>query len=332
MKRGDLPSISGLTSFVSAAQHGSFTRAGNELNLTQGAISRQIQELESHLGIRLFERIRQRVILTDAGKLYLPHVKKALSDLSDATHKVVSLSNSAALNLVVLPTFGARWLIPRLSKFQGEHPGISIHITTLQQPIDCDLQPYDVAVFHQSNPWPGTISHHLMDADMLAVCSPKLKARQAIKTPADLARFPLLRERKRPNRWCDLLAGLGVTLETPLTGDTYQNFGMLAQAAVAGLGVALLPVHLVADDIERRRLEVVGGRFLKAKTSYYLILPEARASNGAVRTFTEWLIAECRAWQSDIPTPKKPNNSLVTAASAQAAAAAHGRRISGSPR
>jgi len=223
---------------------------------------------------------------------------------------------------------------PRLSKFQSENPGISINITTLQQPIDCNIQPYDAAVFHQSSPWPETISHHLMDADMLAVSSPKLKARQTIKTPADLAQFPLLRERKRPNRWAELLADLGVTLDTPLTGDTYQNFGMLTQAAIAGLGVALLPGHLVADDLKQRRLERVGAQFINAKTSYYLILPEARASYGAVRTFTEWLIAECRRSQSDTPptSGKNHRDALVPAATARAAAMVQGRRISGSPR
>src|ERR1700730_966198 len=132
LKRGEIPSIGELTSFVAAAQHGSFTRAAGELNLTQGAISRQIRELEIHLGIRLFERIRQRVVLTDAGKTYLAQVKKALDDLADATQRVASFSNSTTLNLVALPTFAARWLVPRLPNFQRVNPKIMVHITARQ--------------------------------------------------------------------------------------------------------------------------------------------------------------------------------------------------------
>jgi len=305
LKRGELPSIGGLTSFVAAAQHGSFTRAGSELNRTQGAISRQIHELESHLGIRLFERIRQRVVLTDAGRLYLAHVKKALDDLSYATHKVVSLSHTRSLNLVVLPTFGTRWLIPRLPKFQKHYPGIVIHITTLQHPIDCAIESFDAAVFHESYHWPGTIYHHLMDASLVAVCNPKLKARRTIKTLADFARFPLLRETRRPNRWSELLAAAGVKLEEPIASHTYQNYAMVAQASVSGLGIGLLPCYLVEDDLRSRRLEIVGQDLLELSTSYYLILPEARASIDAVQTFTKWLVAEAQAWRSQIGRPSR---------------------------
>jgi len=210
LKRGEIPSIGELTSFVAAAQHGSFTRAAGELNLTQGAISRQIRELEIHLGIRLFERIRQRVVLTDAGKTYLAQVKKALDDLADATQRVASFSNSTTLNLVALPTFAARWLVPRLPNFQRVNPKIMVHITARQAPIDSALEPFDAAVFHGASHWPGTISQYLMDEDIVAVCSSKLNARRAIKTPADLVEFPLLHKMGKHNRWAEWLADVGI--------------------------------------------------------------------------------------------------------------------------
>lgn len=315
LKRAEIPSIGELTSFVAAAQHGSFTRAGIELNRTQGAISRQIHELESHLGIRLFERIRQRVVLTDAGRLYLAHVKKALDDLYCATRKVASLAHVRSLNLVVLPTFGTRWLIPRLPKFQERYPGIAIHITTLQYPIDCAVDPFDAAVFHEPYHWPGTIYQHLMDANVVAVCSPKLQAKRAIKTLADFAKFPLLRETQRPNRWSELLAAAGVKLEEPIAGHTYQNYAMVAQAAVSGLGIGLLPCYLVEDDLRSRRLEIVAHDLLDLRTSYHLILPEARASIEAVQIFAKWLVAESHAWHSQIgrPSRKTPQSRLAAA-------------------
>jgi LysR family glycine cleavage system transcriptional activator len=296
LKRGDIPSIGGLTSFIAAAQHGSFTRAGSELELTQSAVSRQIHELESHLGVRLFERVRQRVVLTDAGKLYLSHVKKALDDLTDATRRVVALSNGTTLNLVVLPTFGVHWLGPRLSNFQNKNPGITINITTRQRPMDYAVEPFDAAIFYDNSKWPGTIAHHLVDEDVHAVCSPKLYAKHAIRTPADIAKFPLLHSTSRPGRWAEWMMRAGLTPpDTPLPGHAYQSYAMLAQAAIDGVGIALLPSYLIELDIVRNRLEVVGRGFSDLKTSYYLILPEARASSNAVQAFSDWLIAEVRS-------------------------------------
>jgi LysR family transcriptional regulator, glycine cleavage system transcriptional activator len=306
LKRGEIPSIGGLLSFVAAAEHGSFTRAARELNLTQGAISRQIREVESRLGIRLFERIRQRVVLTEAGRQYLTQVKKALNDLADAIQKAVSFSNSTTLNLVVLPTFGARWLVPRLSEFQNKHPDITIHLTTRQEPVNFDFEPFDVAVFHDAGNWPGTIARPLMTVDMLGVCSPKLNAKREIRTPADIAKFPLLHQAALYRLWPKCLTDAGVILNSPLPGHTYQDFSMLAQAAVAGLGIALLPDYLVEAELAGKQLEIVASEFLHIETSFYLIVPESRTSCPAVETFTDWLIAEADKWASSIRRSRAP--------------------------
>ena len=298
MKRGEIPSIGGLTSFVSAARHGSFTRAAKELNLTQGAISRQIREVESQLGVRLFQRIRQRVVLTDVGQLYLTYVKKALDDLSIATQKVVAFSDNTMLSLLVLPTFAARWLIPRLADFQKKYPKIMIHLTTRQTPVEFAIETFDAAIFFGSPNWPGTIAHHLMDMEIIAVCSPKLKAKRVIKTPEDVVKFPLLHQMTRPRRWADWMAEVGVKLDGPLKGHSYQ-LAMLSQAAVAGLGIALLPRYLVEEELGDGRLEIVASEFIDMKASYYLIVPETRTSSNAVQTFANWLMSEVRTWSLD---------------------------------
>jgi LysR family transcriptional regulator, glycine cleavage system transcriptional activator len=298
LKRGEIPSIGGLTSFVAAAQHGSFTRAADELHLSQGAISRQIREIESHLGVRLFERIRQRIILTDAGKLYLTQVKTALDELADATRKVSSFSNGAILNLVALPTFATRWLVPRLPKFHNKHPTIAVNVTTRQSPSDHAREPFDAAVFHSAPHWPGTISHFLMHADMVAVASPKLNARRVIKAPGDVAKFTLLHNMGNRSCWAGWFDEAGVKLERPPHSHAYQDYEMVAQAAVAGLGIALLPRYLVEGDLAARRLEIVASDFADIKTSYYLVLPESRAGSSAVQAFAEWLIAETRVFKA----------------------------------
>jgi len=233
LKRGELPSIDGLTAFVAAAEHGSFTRAADQLNLSQGAISRQVREIELHLGVRLFERIRQRIVLTDAGRVYVSQVKKALHDLAEASRSVTSVSNSTILNLVALPTFAGIWLVPRLSKFQTQNPNITLHITTRQSPIDYSSEPFDAAVFHGAPHWPGTISYHLMDEDLVAVASPTLCAGRIIKMPSDVTKFRLLHNMGSSNRWAEWLTEAGVEITEPPQGHMYQNYAMIAQAAAA---------------------------------------------------------------------------------------------------
>jgi LysR family transcriptional regulator, glycine cleavage system transcriptional activator len=294
VKRGQIPSIGELMSFVAAAQHGSFTRAADELNLTQGAISRQIRLLESQLGITLFERVRQRVVLTDIGKLYLPHVQEALENLAKATRQVMTFSDNTLLSLAVLPTFATRWLIPRLPDFQRRCPQVTMHLTTRQRPVDFALELFDAAISYGSPNWPGTIAHHLMDVEVVPVCSPKLHEQKRIKSPSDIANCPLLHQMSRPTRWTEWMKEAGVNVEGALPGHTYEQFGMIAQAAVAGLGVALLPIFMIEEELASGRLEIVSKQFLPTKTSYFLIIPESRASVGAIKQFADWLISQTR--------------------------------------
>jgi len=212
--------------------------------------------------------------------------------------RVASFSNSTTLNLVALPTFAARWLVPRLPNFQKLNPKIMVHITARQAPIDSALEPFDAVVFHGEMHWPGTISQYLMDEDVVAVCSPKLNARRAIKTPADVVKFPLLHKMGKPNRWAEWMVEVGIPPDGLLHGHACQNFAMVAQAAVAGLGIALLPRYLVEDDIAAKRLEIVADEFVDIATSYYLILPETRASASAVQAFAKWLTAEARIFDA----------------------------------
>jgi LysR family glycine cleavage system transcriptional activator len=298
LKRGELPSIDGLVAFVAAAEHSSFTRAAVQLNLTQGAVSRQVREIETHLGLRLFERVRQRIVLTDAGRLYLPQVKKALRELGDAGSSVKSLSNNTSLNISALPTFAGFWLVPRLSHFQKQNPAITIHVTAWQVPIDYSRATFDAAILHSASQWPGTISYHLFDEDMVAVASPKLGAGLGVQVAADITKFPLLHNMGGPSRWIEWMSEAGAELDGPLNGHTYQNYAMVAQAAVAGVGLALLPRYLVEDGVAANRLEIVASGFANLKTSYHLILPETRASSYAIESFAKWVIAEAQAFKT----------------------------------
>jgi LysR family glycine cleavage system transcriptional activator len=310
LKRIRIPPIGGLISFVAAARHGSFTSAARELNLSQAAVSRQIRELEGHLGIPLFQRIRQRVVLTEAGKLYVSHVRKPLDELASASRKVAALSSDTTLNLAVLPTFASRWLMPRLPSFQNEHPTVTIHLTTPQSAHEFSTEPFDAGVFHCSPDWPGATACHLLDMELVPVCSPRLNVKRAVGAPADLAKFPLLHLKTRPNRWSQWLAEMGVTLDAPLLGHSYQNSTMVAQAAVAGLGIALMPRRLFEDELANGRLEIVGGHFPRLNISYHLVLSEARAASPIIQDFAAWLQDEAREWVRGEDRGPTENNRL----------------------
>ncbi len=292
LKRGELPSISGLVSFVAAARHESFTGAARELGLSQGAVSRHICELEHRLGVRLFERVRQRVVLTESGKLYLSHVKKPLEELAAARDKVVALADDAILTLAVSPTFAARWLMPRLPDFQGKNPDIFIHMTTPQSPEEFAATPFEAAVFYDLPHWPGVTAHHLMDMDMIAVANPILRASQTVRTGADMAEMPLLHHSS--NRWAAWMANAGI--DASLDGHTYQNFGMVVQAAVAGLGVALIPRYMAEKELAVGQLEIIGGHLPTTQITYYLLVPDTHVSMKVVQAFGQWVTMEARKY------------------------------------
>jgi len=266
-----------------------------ELDLSQGAVSRHIRELEGYLGIRLFDRIRQRVALTEAGKHYLSQIEKPLDDLAMATYRAEAFSDGTVVNIAVVPAFATRWLLPRLPAFQKRNPEIMVHITARQRPVDFEREPFDAALVYDPPSWPGTTAHHLMDADMVAVCSPRLNEKGAIKRPADIMKFPLLHKMSRPNRWSEWMTGAGATLsECSIKGVAYPQLVNLADAAIAGLGIAILPRNLFAQEFSDKRLLLVGSDFHDSKISYFLMVPKTRDGSGAVRAFTQWLIAEAQ--------------------------------------
>ncbi|HZY63081.1 MAG TPA: LysR family transcriptional regulator [Edaphobacter sp.] len=290
-----LPSIACLQAFESVARHGSITRAAQELNLTQSAVSRQIHQLESLLDVRLFERVRQRVIITDAGKLYLNDVSKAMGGLKDATSRVMACGgNPNLLNLAVLPTFATRWLMPRLNNFVQKHPGVTINLATRLVPFDFEAEPFDAAIHYGSADWPGAISHHLMDEDTVPVCSPKFEAEQHIKKPSDLARTVLLHQTTRPAAWTEWFEMTKVKNAHALRGPRFEQFTMIAQAAVCDLGIALLPKFLIEEELASGKLVMLFDQALRSTNSYYLVVPESKASSQLTSSFTQWTVTQAK--------------------------------------
>jgi len=284
-----LPSIDALTAFESAARHQSFTRAAAELNLTQGAISRQIRLLEDRLGSSLFQRVRQRVILTDAGRAYLLEVRRILNGLESATLRLMTVGASTnVLNLAVLPAVATHWLLPRLPDFFSKHPKVSINCGVRLSPFDFETDPFDAAIHYGAPIWAGAIVHHLMDEDLVPVCTPSLRHSRRIRRPEDLTHMPLLHLSTRPAAWADWFKKAGIPTANAFQGSIFENFAMISKAAIAGLGVALLPSYFIEEELKSRSLVALSSA-QRSEKSYYLVIPETKVGTPHVQDFVKWV-------------------------------------------
>jgi LysR family glycine cleavage system transcriptional activator len=296
MTKTPLPTLGALQAFESAARHCSFTQAAIELNVTQGAISRQIRQLEQQLGTVLFQRIRQRVVLTDAGRRYRADVRQMLDQLEVATQRAMAYAGGGnVVTLAVPPTFSSHWLSPRLPRFIGAHPGITINCFVRLPRFDFAVEQFDAAIHFGPPAWPGTQVHHLLDADLFPMCSSSFRTAHAIGTPSDIARVPLLHQINRPRAWPDWFASERIAAPNMFRGPRFELIAMLAQAAVAGLGVALLPTCLTEPERAAGWLTVLPSRVAHRDSAFYYVVPESKCGATAVRAFTEWILEEGRA-------------------------------------
>lgn len=294
-RRGFLPPIGSLVAFECAARHESFSRAAEELNLTQGAISRQIRALEEIVGVDLFERVRQRVVLSEAGRAYLDDVRRSLGDLGEATHRVMGFAGTrGALDLAVLPTFGARWLVPRLPRFLDAHPDVTINLAARIEPFDFADEPFDAAIHVGQPVWAGGVLEHLMDEEVVPVARPDWLARHGLSTPSDLAGLPLLHQSTRPSAWADWFGSVGVTTDAAWRGPRFDQFSMVSEAAAAGLGAALVPRFLIEEELVHGRLTVLFPEPLRTASAYYVVHPASKGRSALLKAFEEWVVREAK--------------------------------------
>jgi len=286
------PSISLLIAFESAARHQSFTRAAEELALTQSAVSRQVQALEQLLGVALFRRTARQIALTDVGAMYLRELSAALGRIRNATLQVISYqSGGGSLHLAVLPTFGSKWLLPRLSAFYAQHPGILIHVHSRIGQFDLDLAGMDAVIHVGDGQWAGLVSHRLLDEELVPVISPAVLAEQPIKTPADLCRHLLLQVAARPDSWPKWFAAHQLPTSRMRTGPQFELTAHLLQAVAAGLGVGLVPRFLVQDELESGALVLALDLPMRSDLGYYLSYVPHKAALPPVAAFREWMLA-----------------------------------------
>jgi LysR family transcriptional regulator, glycine cleavage system transcriptional activator len=297
--RRHAPPISGLQAFEACARHLSVSRAAEELRLTQSAVSRQLAGLEALLGLRLFQRVRQRLVLTPAGASYAPQVRATLTRLEAATLELLAhQGEGGTLNLAVPPTFGTRWLMPRMPRFHATHRRVMVNFQnfiTRLTPLDFAAEDVDAAILlGQEGMLPGVLCHQLVGDSRVPVCAPELVRSGSLKEISDLARHTLLQHSTRPRDWVEWLEAVGVSGIDGLRGPQYQHHAMVAEAAAVGLGVALMPRFMVEGELASGRLVLPFDRPLNTGQAYLFAYPDAAADLPALRAFRDWLLAETR--------------------------------------
>lgn len=291
-----LPPLNGLRAFEAAARHLSFTRAGEELHVTQAAISQQVRQLEERLGVGLLRRVGRGLRLTAAGQEYLPHVREAFDLLARATARVRESGTAGVLTVSVLPSFASKWLVPRLWRFRRDFPAIDVRLSASDSLVDFNVEDVDLAVRYGAGRWAGLESVPLMAEDLFPVCSPALMdGPHPLRTPEDLRWHTLLHETDTHGHWRVWLLAAGVQGVDARRGPSFSHGSLMLQAAIDGQGVALGRSRIAGDDLAAGHLVRPFDMSLPSEFAYYIVYPPGTADRPKVASFCRWLLAEAGA-------------------------------------
>ena len=285
-----LPSIQALLAIEALDRLGTASAAAAELNLTQGAVSRQLQALEDQISLQLVSRDKHRLALTPAAQDFVTEARRALAALSQASLTLRANPGGGTLRLAILPAFGMHWLAPRLALFARAHPEVTVNLSTRLKPFAFEDGAFDAAIHFRSQDggrqdWPGAAWLKLMDEDVLPVAAPSLAP---IQNPADALRLPLLQLESRTGDWGRWFAIHGLRNQRP-PAMLFDQFATMSQAAIHGMGAAILPLFLIERDLAERRLIPLHGAPMRSPGACYLVCPANRPERAPLAGFRDWL-------------------------------------------
>ena len=287
-----LPPMQALRAFEATARERSLTKAAESLHVTHGAISHQIKSLESDLGVRLIERAGRGIRLTDEGERFATRVRTAFAELMTAVQEITTRANPRLLRVSIAPSLAARWLLPRIGRFQVAHPDIDLEVSSNLAVVDFQRDNADVAIRYGLGQWAGVTAEHLVDDLFFPVCSPRI-AGGVPKRPADLARYTLLRADDEP--WKPWFEAAGLDWPEPTRGPIFNDSALMMQAAAEGQGIALARATLIGNDERNGVLVRLFSIVTPGKRRIYLVYPPRNADSPKLATFRAWLHAEIAA-------------------------------------
>ena len=305
--RRRLPPLNALRAFEAAARHLNFSRAADELSVTPGAVSQQSQNLEDYIGASLFKRTPRGLLLTDAAQTALPALREAFDRLAEAASLLTAAVDGRRLTLTAPPSFAAKWLVPRLGRFEVAHPQVDVWLSADMDLVDFATGDVDLAVRYGGGLYPGLETQKLMQETVIPVLSPELAAANPVAEPADLTRHVLLHDgspsadESCPD-WTMWLAARGVKGVDGTRGPRFNQSSLVIEAAVAGRGVALAKRTLAQDDLDAGRLVAPWPISTDVAFAYYVVHPKAKARLPQVKAFVSWITAEAAAHDQAMAT------------------------------
>ena len=298
-----LPPLRSLRVLEAAVRHQNYSRAATELSLTHSAVSHQIHALESTLGLKLFDRVGRQMRATDSGIALAQDVRSALDMLGAAVERVRGQDNANLLTVSVLPSFAAAWLVSRLGSFLEMHPAIELRLESTSAIANFRNDGVDVAIRYGVGNYEGMISEKLFDDELFPTMSPSLKRSARIRTPADLARVPLLRIRQQP--WAPWFAAAGLNIAEPRRGPVFNDSELALQSAIQGQGVVLTRGSLAVLKLRAGVLVAPFALRVPSPMTCHLVYPPQHARKPALQLFRTWLLDELNA-SSPIYDPTQP--------------------------
>jgi LysR family glycine cleavage system transcriptional activator len=307
MERRRLPPLNALRAFEAAARHMNFSRAADELTVTPGAVSQQIQNLEDYIGAALFRRTPRGLFLTDAAQTALPALREAFDRLAEAASLLTAAVDGRRVTVSAAPSFAAKWLMPRLGDFETAHPEVDVWLTAGMELVDFASGEIDIAIRYGAGRYPGLEVTQLMRETVLPVMSPELLAERPVAAPEDLRHHTLLHDgspdadESCPD-WAMWLAARGVRGVDGARGPRFNQSSLVIEGAVNGRGVALAKRALAQADLDAGRLVTPFDISTDVDFAYYVVHPKAKGRLSQVRAFTQWLIAQADAHQAALST------------------------------
>jgi len=301
--RRRLPPLNALRAFEAAARHLNFSRAADELSVTPGAVSQQIQNLEDYVGAALFKRTPKGLLLTDAAQTALPALREAFDRLAEASSLLTAAVDGRRLTLTAPPSFAAKWLVPRLKRFEEAYPQIDVWLSADMDIVDFAAGEIDLAIRYGAGRYPGLEIMRLLRETVIPVASPALIAENRLTEPADLAHHTLLHDgspdadESCPD-WSMWLAARGVRGVDGTRGPRFNQSSLVIEAALGGRGVALAKGTLAQDDLDARRLVTPLQMSTAVDFAYYVVHPKAKGRLPQVKAFVGWITAEAAAHEA----------------------------------
>jgi len=287
--------MNALLAFDAAARRESIARAAEELALTESAVSKQIAALELRLGVRLFDRVRQRIYLTRAGEAYRDMVAETIERFERDTLEIMSHHGvGGLLEIAVLPTVGATWLIPRMASFYERNPGMSVNFRSRNERFLFTGSNLDGAVYYGEANWPGATTDFLFDEVLVPVGRPGVLGEAKTLSADNIASCRLLHLATRPNAWRQWCGANDCGATNAVSGPRFDTQAMVINAALCGLGVALMPLFLIADELRQGRLATLSSEGIKTDGAYYFAAPSEKADYPPLVAFRDWLLRAAR--------------------------------------